>query len=242
MACAGPLDTAPATPLHYAPYRAPDSPQRTPRPMSPPRFVNIGPYSFAVTPGYSTGAEGFVVGEAELEVLDTARAERVRKKGFKVLEKLRVKSGRRTLSEGELRHLTSTVAEFDREVRLERTPDPRGLSEDDRVRQRPPRLATPSVEPELGGGEFDAEVIRLAELRVAPEEWPWPPKSARRPWPPFAKTPSSAKLRGPESKLHSRSVRRCNWTYSSSAKPLLRKILHPPPSTHSVPGKEPLPC
>jgi len=170
MACAGPLDTAPATPLHYAPYRAPDSPQRTPRPMSPPRFVNIGPYSFAVTPGYSTGAEGFVVGEAELEVLDTARAERVRKKGFKVLEKLRVKSGRRTLSEGELRHLTSTVAEFDREVRLERTPDPRGLSEDDRVRQRPPRLATPSVEPELGGGEFDAEVIRLAELRVASEE------------------------------------------------------------------------
>jgi len=65
--------------------------------MSPPRSINIGPYSFGVTPRYSQGGE---VGEAEREVLDVARAERIRKKGFKVLEKLRAKTGRRTLSEG----------------------------------------------------------------------------------------------------------------------------------------------
>jgi hypothetical protein len=131
--------------------------------MSPPRTVNIGPYSFGVTPKYSMGGE---VGPAEREVLDVARAERVRKKGFKVLEKLRAQTGRRTLSEGELRFLTSQLTEFDREVGLERLPDPRGTQSD-----RPTRLGAPKNEAlELDTGEFDAEVARLAELRVAAEE------------------------------------------------------------------------
>jgi hypothetical protein len=124
--------------------------------------VNIGPYSFPITPRYSEGGD---VGVAEREVLDVARAERVRKKGFKVLEKLRAKSGRRTLSEGELRHLTTQVAEFDREVGLERLPDPRGVQSD-----RPTRLGADDAAPELGTGEFDAEVARLVVLRVAAEE------------------------------------------------------------------------
>ena len=136
--------------------------------MSPPRHINIGPYSFPVTPGYSDGARA--IGEAEREVLDTARAERVRKKGFKVLEKLRVKSGRRTLSEGELRHLTEQIAAFDREVDLAKLPDPRGVQS-----EKPTRLAAPSggsegFAPDLNAGEFDAEVTKLAALRVAAEE------------------------------------------------------------------------
>jgi hypothetical protein len=133
--------------------------------MSPPRTINIGPYSFPVRAVYTDGASG--VGGSELEVLDTARAERIRKKGHKVLEKLRAKSGRRTLSEGELRHLTTTIAEFDREVMLERLPDPRGV-----ITERPSRLATTEVPgtPDLGGGEFDTEVTRLCGVRVAAEE------------------------------------------------------------------------
>ena len=136
--------------------------------MPPPRLVNIGPYSFSITTRYSDGGD---VGEAEREVLDVARAERIRKKGFKVLEKLRARSGRRTLTEGELRGLTTTIAEFDREVGLARLPDPRGTQS-----ERPTRLAAPSGGPEgmsapdLGSGEFDAEVTRLAGLRVAAEE------------------------------------------------------------------------
>jgi hypothetical protein len=136
--------------------------------MPPPRHINIGPYSFALRAVYTDGAS--VVGPAELEVLDTARAERIRKKGHKVLEKLRAHSGRRTLSEGELRHLTETLAGFDREVTLERIPDPRGVTT-----ERPTRLAaTPGgsegTQPDLTAGEFDAEVNRLATLRVAAEE------------------------------------------------------------------------
>lgn len=136
--------------------------------MSPPRSINIGPYSFSVTAGYSDG--GRAIGPAELEVLDVARAERVRKKGFKVLEKLRAQTGRRTLTEGELRFLTTQLAEFDREVTLERLPDPRGVTS-----ERPTRLAAPiggaeGGAPDLGSGEFDAEVTRLAGLRVAAEE------------------------------------------------------------------------
>jgi len=135
--------------------------------MSPPRTVNIGPYSFSVTPAYTAGRN---IGEAEREVLDVARAERIRKKGFKVLEKLRQRSGRRTLSEGELRNLTTTIAEFDREVNLDRIPDPRGTNT-----ERPTRLASapggPEGEaPDFGSGEFDAEVMRLAELRIVAEE------------------------------------------------------------------------
>ena len=144
------------------------NPSRNPLTMSPPRHINIGPYSFPVTPGYSDGARS--VGGAELEVLDVARAERVRKKGFKVLEKLRAKSGRRTLSEGELRHLTEQIAAFDREVDLAKLPDPRGIQS-----EKPTRLAAPSGGPEgfapdLNAGEFDAEVATLAERRVAAEE------------------------------------------------------------------------
>jgi len=135
--------------------------------MPPPRSINIGPYSFSVTAKYSAGGE---VGEAEREVLDVARAERIRKKGFKVLEKLRAKTGRRTLSEGELRHLTAQIAAFDAEVTLERIPDPRGITT-----ERPTRMAAPvggaeGERPDLTSGEFDAEVARLAGLRVAAEE------------------------------------------------------------------------
>jgi hypothetical protein len=50
-------------------------------------------------------------------------------------------------------------------VGLERLPDPRGVQSD-----RPTRLGTDGVAPELGTGEFDAEVARLAVLRVAAEE------------------------------------------------------------------------
>jgi hypothetical protein len=135
--------------------------------MSPPRSINIGPYSFGVTPRYSQGGE---VGEAEREVLDVARAERIRKKGFKVLEKLRAKTGRRTLSEGELRHLTGQIAEFDREVGLERIPDPRGVATERSTRLAAPIGGSEGERPDLTSGEFDAEVARLAELRVAAEE------------------------------------------------------------------------
>ena len=137
--------------------------------MPAPRSINIGPYSFPITPGYTDGS--FAIGASELEVLDTARAERVRKKGFKVLEKIRARSKRRTLSEGELRHLSTTVAEFDREVRLEKIPDPRGTQT-----ERPTRLAAGmddigELDPAGGAaGEFDAEVARLAGLRLAAEE------------------------------------------------------------------------
>ena len=137
--------------------------------MTSPRTINIGPYSFTVTPGYSAGE--FAVGETELEVLDIARAERIRKKGFKVLEKLRAKSGRRTLSEGELRALTSAVAEFDREVKLDRITAPSGADRD--APGRSPRMGLELLSPDdpsEAPGEFDAEVARLAELRVAAEE------------------------------------------------------------------------
>lgn len=134
--------------------------------MPPPRTINIGPYSFSVTAAYTNGARA--VGPPEREVLDTARAKRVRKKGFKVFEKLRQRSGRRTLSEGELRHLTTTLLEFDRDTTLEKLPDPRGVQS-----ERPSRLATevaPGGPPDLAGGEFDAEVTRLCDLRIATEE------------------------------------------------------------------------
>ena len=132
--------------------------------MSPPRSLNIGPYSFPIRATYTDGTS--VVGPAELEVLDVARAERVRKKGYKVFEKLRAKSGRRTLSEGELRHLTETLKEFDREVTLERLPDPRGFQS-----ERPTRVAaTAPSEPDLASGEFDAEVTALATAKVTSEE------------------------------------------------------------------------
>ena len=132
--------------------------------MSPPRHINIGPYSFPVTPGYSDGARA--IGEAEREVLDTARAERVRKKGFKVLEKLRVKSGRRTLSEGELQHLAATVAALDASMDLTRLANP----QDATALSRPGHTFVG-----LGGdpdeaGEFDTELSRLAEMRVSAEE------------------------------------------------------------------------
>ena len=135
--------------------------------MPPPRSINIGPYSFSVTSGYSDGV--FEVGPAELEVLDGARAERIRKKAHKVLEKIRARSGRRTLTEGELRLLTTTVAEIDAELRLERIPDPRGSDAGGRTMRRAVEFA-PGGEPDFTGGEFDAEVARLAELRVTSEE------------------------------------------------------------------------
>lgn len=132
--------------------------------MPPPKSVNIGPYTFPLTPGYSTGE--FVIGAPEHEVLDAVRAERVRKKGFKVFEKLRARSGRRTLSEGELSHLTEALVTFDREVRLERL---QGASPDASLS---PRLALEPGEalPDFSVGEFDSEVTRLAELRIAAEE------------------------------------------------------------------------
>lgn len=133
--------------------------------MPAPTSINIGPYSFPLRAGYSTHAEGFAVGVAELETLDAVRAERVRKKAFKVFEKLRARSGRRTLSEGELRHLGTLVAEFDQEVRCERT----GGGAD---AARSPHLAREGFAPppDLTQGDFDAEVARLAGLRVAAEE------------------------------------------------------------------------
>ena len=161
--------TPPRPPCYTQSTPTPSIPSpRTLRQMPPPRSINIGPYSFSITPGYSDGTRD--IGEPEREVLDVARAERVRKRGFKVLEKLRAKSGRRTLSEGELRLLTATIAEFDREVTLERLPDPRGVAT-----ERPTRLAAPAggpegEKPDLSGGEFDAEVAKLAGLRLAAEE------------------------------------------------------------------------
>ena len=127
--------------------------------MSPPKSITIGPYSFAVTPGYSAGA--FAVTPTELEALDALRAERLRKKGFKVLEKLRARSGRRTLSEGELRHLTDQIAAFDRELRLERAPSPAQA-----VPARP-LLGSFGAAPD---GDFDAELAKLAQARLDAEE------------------------------------------------------------------------
>ena len=135
------------------------------------KTITIGPYSFPITPGYAAGA--FPIGPAELETLDYARAERVRKKGFKVFEKLRIRSGKRTLSEGELRHLTEAVAGMDRDVRLERQVGDQGAA----------RSVAPKLGLVLGGeggeagepgtfdqGAFDSELARLAELRLAAEE------------------------------------------------------------------------
>ena len=90
--------------------------------MAPPRSINIGPYSFPVTAAYSDGVRP--VGPAEHEVLDGARAERVRKKAHREFEKMRLRSGRRTLSEGELRHLAATVAALDASMDLTRLANP----------------------------------------------------------------------------------------------------------------------
>ena len=133
--------------------------------MAPPRQINVGPYSFPITAGYSDRADGFSVGPAELEVLDNARAERVRKKAFRVFEKLRGAS-RRTLSEGQLRLLSEAVAEFDRAVRLERLTNPL----DPTASERPGRVAVTLQGDPAEASEFDAELIRLAELRLAAEE------------------------------------------------------------------------
>jgi len=136
--------------------------------MPPPRQINVGPYSFPILPGYTNHAEGFNVGPSELETLDIARAERVRKKAFKVYEKLRRESGRRTLTEGQLKLLTEAAAEFDRTLRLERTPDPRGG-----VTKRPfkPFAQFPAdAVLEAPESEFDVEVTRLAVLKIEAEE------------------------------------------------------------------------
>ena len=132
--------------------------------MPPPLFrtVSIGPYSFRLTQGYAQEREDFPITSAEREALDMLRTERVRKKGFKLLEKLRASTGRKTLTEAELRHLTDQIAQFDRDVRLERSEQvPRRASQGDRV--------TP---PEVGDevGEFEAELASLAEARVDAEE------------------------------------------------------------------------
>jgi len=136
--------------------------------MAPPRHINIGPYSFPIRAGYTDALDGFAVGPPELEVLDTARAERVRKKAFKVYEKLRAKSPRKTLSELELRHLGAQITEFDASLRLERIADPRGFTTERPARRAPDLPA--EVPPDLTAGEFDSEVLRLAELRIAAEE------------------------------------------------------------------------
>ena len=132
--------------------------------MAPPRSINIGPYSFPITAAYTDGVRA--VGPAEHEVLDGARAERVRKKAHRVFEKLRARSGRRTLTEGELRHLAGVVAELDRTMDLVRLANP----QDATALSRPGHaFAT------LGGdaeeaSDFDAELSRLAELRIVAEE------------------------------------------------------------------------
>ena len=132
--------------------------------MSPPRSINIGPYSFPVTAAYSDGVRP--VGPAEHEVLDGARAERVRKKAHREFEKMRLRSGRRTLSEGELRHLAATVAALDASMDLTRLANP----QDATALSRPGHTFAG-----LGGdpdeaSEFDTELSRLAEMRIVAEE------------------------------------------------------------------------
>ena len=129
----------------------------TPKPP-PTKSVTIGPYSFQLHQGYTSGA--FAIGPVELAALDDLRNERLRKKGFKVLEKLRGRSGRRTLSEAELRHLTTEIAQFDRDLRLEKNPNPTIARSGGVVRAV---LA-------LDDGAFDDEVTRLAAARIDAEE------------------------------------------------------------------------
>lgn len=129
--------------------------------MPPPRSINIGPYSFPITAGYSDATDGFVIGGPEREALDYIRAERVRKKAHRVFERLRTKSGRKTLTEGELAQLSEIVAEFDRTMRLE----PRGAD-------TTPKANYVTGEPVLASepSDFDTEVTRLADLRIGAEE------------------------------------------------------------------------
>lgn len=141
-------------------------------PTSPPPFrtVSIGPYGFRITQGYAGETDGYEIGVPEREALDVLRTERVRKKGWKVLEKLRTKSGRRTLSEGELKFLTEEVARFDREIRLERT---EGTSKGGsgvavgRILEHPAGPGSATLDDH---GEFDTELTRLAEAKVDAEE------------------------------------------------------------------------
>lgn len=124
-----------------------------------PPIITIGPYSFPLTLGYSS--REFEVGPTELAALDRLRSEKVRKKAFRRLEQLRFKTGRKTLTEGELKLLTDEVAELDRTIRIEA-----GVERAEGARST---LGDEGTSP-LAEGAFDAELDRLVDLRIAAEE------------------------------------------------------------------------
>jgi len=125
-----------------------------------PPIITIGPYSFPLTLGYSS--REFEVGPTELAALDRLRSEKVRKKAFRRLEQLRFKTGRKTLTEGELKLLTDEVAELDRTIRIEA-----GAERAEGARSV---LGDGAASSPLAEGAFDAELDRLVDLRIAAEE------------------------------------------------------------------------
>ena len=125
------------------------------------RTITIGPYTFTIRAGYQDSE--FEVGRPEREALDRLRAERIRKKAWKVFEKLRAQGDKRTLTEAQLKHLTTEVAKLDEEVRLEEKSP--GTTGKDFHRAR--GVIAPEAD---ATGLFEEELTKLVAGRIDAEE------------------------------------------------------------------------